>query len=106
MSQHRPGHGGLTVGTTSVCHKPALSAAEVMSNEGPHRERREHCCVQTVGLAVLHVQCTLQWALLQTVSYRVGWRAKSLAGWLQWKACLEAVMKFSGEQEGMKLCAG
>lgn len=43
MSQHRPGHEGLTVGTTSECHKPALSTAEVMSNEGPIEKRALLC---------------------------------------------------------------
>lgn len=31
---------------------------------------------------------------------------QSLAQWLQWKACLEAVITFGGEPVGIKLCAG
>lgn len=47
MNQNIPGHGGLAAGTTLEYHKPALSTAEVMPNEGPQRERREHCRMET-----------------------------------------------------------
>lgn len=57
MSQHRPGHGGLTVDITLEYHKPALSTAEVMSNEWPQREGRGDCCMQTGTCSPSHARC-------------------------------------------------
>lgn len=74
ITDREPGQGGLTVSTTMEYCKPALSRVEVMSNEGPQREGREHCCVQTVGLAVLHMQCTCSQHCYR-LSYRAEWRA-------------------------------
>lgn len=105
ITDHEPGQGGLTVSTTMEYCKPALSRGEVMSNEGPQREGRQHGCVQAVGLAVLHMQCTCSQHCYRLYLTEPSGE-QSPARWLQWKTSLEGVMSFSGEPEGIKLFTG